>query len=622
MGEILQMPNANARIKICRDTAANFKANNPTLLEGEWALETDTRNLKIGDGSTAYNNLSYTNIEDKWQKPSDWIDIRFGAQDNSIYALVGHKADFSKYNIFPIKASVNNSGTYDIYIDGVKKYSAVASDTATTINWQTLNLASGFDVNYPEALKTHIIRLTPTVSTNHLDYPNFMSSDVSTTDGSGLLWLHFTTDYFMYMPNMCYAAGPRNSKILEAVTCKTDTLKCAWTSQTFFRAVSLKTIPVLECMNANTDYNNAFYHAKIKRLEFKNTVQLSSNRGQTQVDLPECEEIAITGTYPLHAGSFSNCPKLKRIVGPWDHTFGENYNNVFGGNASMEDMFLDFSDGSRVKIMNIGGTSSVPLPWFKGLLVSASAPFDNTTSPQISVAYTGMTRGALVTLFNSMPYNVGYNITGNITVTNGIATGFGTGNYLTIPTTTSPNYTVMEGRVTATAIQSGHINDLISIGAGYSNGLSFELNDTLWSIRFRYTKYSDDSAQYAYFDLNSKIQTDTPFVLNFAYNKTTREVSGTVTQGGQTLGTFSLSDVREPTNYNNCRIGLSFSSNYSPDLTYDLNNTDIKFDNVPWFTGKEAMTKTCSVVGAVGTADLTAEDKAVVTNKGWELTVE
>lgn len=42
-----------------RDTAANFRAVNPTLLEDEWALETDTNEVKIGDGVTAWNGLSY-----------------------------------------------------------------------------------------------------------------------------------------------------------------------------------------------------------------------------------------------------------------------------------------------------------------------------------------------------------------------------------------------------------------------------------------------------------------------------------------------------------------------------------------------------------------------------------
>lgn len=549
-----------------------------------------------------------------WQQPADWPDIRQGAQANSIYLLVGHKADFSKYNEFPIKVNVNNSGTYDIYIDGVKKYSAVAGGTQTLLNWQTLNLTSGFVVTYPEVLRTHIIRVTPTLSTNTMQSPSFVKNTLSNV---GLLWLHFTTDYKLYIPEMCYTGGC-NAPVLEAVTSSTGFLKTGWMESAFYNATSLKEIPIINTLDSSTNFNYNFYNTKIRKLEYKIDVQFANNRPCEESNLTQCAEIVNTTQYPLHTSSFANCPKLKRISAIIDTTWPTTMDNFFGGCVSMEDTRLDFSNGSQVKRLKIGGTSTVPLPWFKGLTVSDSAPFDGTR-PQLDVSYTGMSRGALITLFNSMPYNVGYKITGNITVNNGIATGFGTGNYLTIPTTTLPNYTVMEGRVTATAIQSGHINDLISIGGAYANGLSFELNDTARSIRFRYTKYSDDSAKYAYFNLNSAIQTDTPFVLNFAYNKTTREVSGTVTQGGQTLSTFSLSDVRDPTNYNNCRIGLSFSSNYSPDLTYDLNNTAIKFDNVPWFIGLPTMTKTCTVVGAAGASALDQSDRDIVEDKGWEL---
>ena len=48
-----------ARIVIRRDNAANWTAQNPTLLSGEWGLETDTRKLKIGNGTSAWNALDY-----------------------------------------------------------------------------------------------------------------------------------------------------------------------------------------------------------------------------------------------------------------------------------------------------------------------------------------------------------------------------------------------------------------------------------------------------------------------------------------------------------------------------------------------------------------------------------
>lgn len=47
------------QIKLRRDTSANFTSKNPVLGIGEPAYETDTKKLKIGDGTTAYNSLDY-----------------------------------------------------------------------------------------------------------------------------------------------------------------------------------------------------------------------------------------------------------------------------------------------------------------------------------------------------------------------------------------------------------------------------------------------------------------------------------------------------------------------------------------------------------------------------------
>ena len=46
-------------IKLRRGASTAFSTNNPTLQAGEPAFETDTGKLKIGDGTTAYNNLDY-----------------------------------------------------------------------------------------------------------------------------------------------------------------------------------------------------------------------------------------------------------------------------------------------------------------------------------------------------------------------------------------------------------------------------------------------------------------------------------------------------------------------------------------------------------------------------------
>lgn len=50
-------------IQIRRGTASDWASVNPTLAAGELALENDTRKLKVGDGSTAWNSLQYVKFD-------------------------------------------------------------------------------------------------------------------------------------------------------------------------------------------------------------------------------------------------------------------------------------------------------------------------------------------------------------------------------------------------------------------------------------------------------------------------------------------------------------------------------------------------------------------------------
>lgn len=49
----------NTLMQMRRGTAAAWTAANPVLAAGEWGLETDTKKLKMGDGSTAWSSLAY-----------------------------------------------------------------------------------------------------------------------------------------------------------------------------------------------------------------------------------------------------------------------------------------------------------------------------------------------------------------------------------------------------------------------------------------------------------------------------------------------------------------------------------------------------------------------------------
>ena len=48
------------RIQLRRDTASTWAAANPVLAAGEPGISTDTGQIKIGDGSTTWNDLSYS----------------------------------------------------------------------------------------------------------------------------------------------------------------------------------------------------------------------------------------------------------------------------------------------------------------------------------------------------------------------------------------------------------------------------------------------------------------------------------------------------------------------------------------------------------------------------------
>lgn len=46
-----------------RGTASRWTDTNPVLLAGEIGVETDTKKIKIGDGTTHWNNLDYMKVD-------------------------------------------------------------------------------------------------------------------------------------------------------------------------------------------------------------------------------------------------------------------------------------------------------------------------------------------------------------------------------------------------------------------------------------------------------------------------------------------------------------------------------------------------------------------------------
>jgi hypothetical protein len=87
------------QIQFRRDTAANWTSENPTLAAGELGYETDTGNIKIGDGSTSWTSLGYNGVSSTYvtTQISNLVDSAPGALDtlNELAAALNDDANFA-----------------------------------------------------------------------------------------------------------------------------------------------------------------------------------------------------------------------------------------------------------------------------------------------------------------------------------------------------------------------------------------------------------------------------------------------------------------------------------------------------------------------------------------------
>jgi hypothetical protein len=78
------------QIQVRRGTAASWTSANPTLAAGEWGYETDTGFYKIGNGSTAWNSLSYT---------PNYQPLTINAQTVSYVLVAGDNGELVEMNV-------------------------------------------------------------------------------------------------------------------------------------------------------------------------------------------------------------------------------------------------------------------------------------------------------------------------------------------------------------------------------------------------------------------------------------------------------------------------------------------------------------------------------------------
>jgi hypothetical protein len=284
------------------------------------------------------------------------------------------------------------------------------------------------------------------------------------------------------------------------------------------------------------------------------------------------------------------------------------------------------------------GTAANAMTGIKGITVSNEAPFTGT-SPQIDIRYTGLNRAALVNLFKSLPYNNGYVVSGDTIVsdgeiTNNVANTSSAFTKLALkqniqsaefifhvrwrgetPYVTTGNFFPIAGFGNQSGITSSSSRQYITHGNRKTTFHTGYNNETTEGVYISDDEFNFpdavNSATGAYIKLNYSV------VGNNTYNYV---ISGST--DGETWVSSSTLTSAEPLHYG----AISLLKDRSGAQQYGvliLNGTKATVNSIPWLDGNLAvMTKTCSVVGCTGTADLTADDKAIATGKGWELTVE
>ena len=97
---------AQTVIKLRRGTAAQWTSANPVLAAGEVGLETDTNRTKYGNGSTAWNTLSYSVADASGVASVDWS------------AILNKPATFPPSSHTHVLADITDYTDPTIYIDG------------------------------------------------------------------------------------------------------------------------------------------------------------------------------------------------------------------------------------------------------------------------------------------------------------------------------------------------------------------------------------------------------------------------------------------------------------------------------------------------------------------------
>jgi len=118
-----------AQIQLRRGTASEWSTANPTLVVGELAYESDTKLIKVGDGSTAYNSLGY--MPEQLAKQIYAATSKTTPVDADVLPL----SDSAASNVLKKLTWANLKATLKTYFDTL--YTTTAAVAATLASYAT-----------------------------------------------------------------------------------------------------------------------------------------------------------------------------------------------------------------------------------------------------------------------------------------------------------------------------------------------------------------------------------------------------------------------------------------------------------------------------------------------------
>lgn len=341
-----------------------------------------------------------------FKQPADWSDIRKDCPENSIALYAAHREDYSDYNNLGFTATC--TGGYKVFIDGTL-YNTYNSEEQCNITWSTSGITTGDSITTPSALKAHVIWITPANEGAEITAFKVARVAESGTEYQCILWAHFNLSNEISLENAFYgeSSSAVNDKLM-SVTSKNNKINVSSIGFAFCYCYKLEYLPKLTGNNTNYSIQQTFYSCnKLPQVSLSNmNINYASNAFTGCYVLEDIKASNVTVNISQTWGMvqmYTDCNKLKKIL-PATYGSGlQDMSDYITCSTQLQDTVIDVRTATALYKIGTYGNSSYFMSGLKGLRVSNQAPFNDATSPQIDVSYTGMNRTALVTLFNDLP---------------------------------------------------------------------------------------------------------------------------------------------------------------------------------------------------------------------------